>query len=540
MAAKSILRLSIFFLLGIGLLALFLHFGFQNQKDPLWEKLDTFFQEDIKTLAKSEDSLQLLFDQFHGTPPLQTKAIDLLAQPFLPDMTFEKFRQHFELLKNQQFIIFSGVTGSGTSTLTERLAQYIAIDRKRILEINCAPQFDLEYNKKYIGQFDNRRLQKGELLQFFDQCMAAPKDKFVVIIDNFDKINPETFFGPDIWKKLDDKSQELVMGETVIQIPENLYVISVTHAGVGSKIELNNEHFKRLGGQYFIRPNVTELLLYLRSKRAECKSSDQSPGCSLLLDDQHLKSFIYFFLKTNELIENRFSNGHTLGQWSNIRKAYKDREFAEAQKIFLNHVNAFKNKTPLRERDFHPIFYTIQTDGYLKNSNFIKRQIQFLEEKGFLTEFIVGLSFLLITALVSFFFFRRRQKVIRTYIQAVHQLVDRYDQGKMDYDAINQQIKNIKKEVDELIMNNQLNYNEATFFYTFIKDRTHRIELAHNVGLNFRELMNSFLDDGVLSEKEHQKLLQYLESIRTKISQEDYEGFRQEVNLTYRRYRGNH
>lgn len=524
-------------IIGIALISFLFFYGLQDQKDPLWEELNLIFEENHQTLAQSADSLQITFDHFHKEMATDHEALSLLSKPFLPDMEFQKFQHYFNLVRKKKFTIFSGVTGSGTSTLTEKLASFIAIEPDRIMGIVCAPQFDLEYNKKYIGVQKGKHFEKGDLLRFFDRSLENPTENFVVIIDNFDKINPETFFGPELWRKLDNRDQELKMGDQIITIPDNLYVFSVTHSGVGSKIELNNEHFKRLGGQHFIQPNHKELSLYLFGKKEACHSNPNDKNCTALLDTSYLKGFLYFFIKSNKMIEKKYSRGHTLGQWGNIRKAYKNKDFVEIQRIFINHVNAFKNQEALRDKDFAAIHHTIQTDGFLKNSNFISRQLKVLEEKGFLTEFVVGLSFLVITALFSFIFFKRRQKYIRSHIQAIHQLVDQYDQGKLDYDVVTQNIEVVKKEVDLLIVDNKLNYNEATFFYTFIEDRLRRIEAARNVGQNFKALMDSFLEDQVLSEQEYKKLLNYLDTIKHKISNEDYQGFRKEVNLVYRKYR---
>ena len=111
--------------------------GLQNQKDPLWEELDQIWSKKFITLAQSADSLQLLFNDFHGVKRQDSSALEMIAQPFIPQMEYAKFQYYFEKLREHKFVIFSGVTGSGTSTLTSRLAQFVAVDPSHIMEINC-------------------------------------------------------------------------------------------------------------------------------------------------------------------------------------------------------------------------------------------------------------------------------------------------------------------------------------------------------------------------------------------------------------------
>lgn len=529
------------------LLGIFLIWGLKDNIDPFWGELDQWMVADFQTLDKSIPELQTMYENFQHHPvENDSLAFQLVASPFLPAIEFDKFKSYFRLVTQKKMLLLSSVSGSGTTTITTRLAKLIATyPEKNVLNILCAPAFDLEYHKRYIGETIDGQFKQGILLDFFDRCHTHPDEKFVLLIDHFDKINPETFFGPALWEKLDNPDVKVIMGSKTIEVPNNFYMIAIIHAGASAKVELTNEHFKRLGGQpHFLEPEFKELIIYLRKRLKDKKQELAShPSERLreeveyLSDTTHLKKLLYFFKKANQLIKNNYSKGHTLGQWSNIRKLYAAKDFDKLDDIFISHVNALKPHTIIRKKDFEPILYAIEHEGSLKGTNFINTQLKVMEEKGFLTEFVVGLSFLLITGLFSLFFFKRRQNYLRSYTTKVYDLMDAYEGKEMNYETVSMQIHSIKKEVDTLVMNNDLNYQEATFFYTFIQDKISRIEVTKSVNENFLQLMDMFLDDGVLSKKEYKKLERFLNSIKSKITEEDYLRFKSEMDKMYRLYR---
>jgi hypothetical protein len=80
------------------------------------------------------------------------------------------------------------------------------------------------------------------------------------------------------------------------------------------------------------------------------------------------------------------------------------------------------------------------------------------------------------------------------------------------------------------VLKRTLNYTEALYVMGFIEDKVKRIEFARNTSETFLELMNTFMDDGILTDKEQQKLMQFLKSIRNKIPDSEYQKFVEEVN----------
>ena len=536
-------------LLIAGSLCFLIYLGMQDKVDPEWQSLDQELKSSYQTLEHSIKDLDDLYQAFHQLeqPVPDSSAFNIMANPFLPTMEFGTFKALVEKIRNNQFILISGVSGVGTTTKTNRLAHFIASKPENLMEITCAPLFDLELHKEFIGQRANNQFVEGKLLEFLNLCKTRPKEKFVVLLDELDKINPETFFGPSLWRKLDDPSYQLRFDDIEVDIPDNFYLISVTHAGVSSRVELNNEHFRRLGEPIYLNPDRKELILYLREKRNEIKDNllhENDPNkiiqiqsnLNALEDSLNLKRFVYAFSKSNAFIEQQYSRNHRLGQWSSLRKFYKPEDRAQLFESFIAHVNALKPDQALRNEDLDAIRYTLKTNGLLQGSNFINSQLKALEEKGFLSEFLVGLLFILLSGFFSWYFIRRRQQYIQIYTDKIHKLFFQFEHNELSYEEVSSAFTNLKLEVDELINKKKINYSEAAYFYAFIENRVKQIELSKEVNQNFRQLVDTFMEDHFLSENEYRKLKSFLIKIKNRISLEDYTRFNAEIESLYKRY----
>ncbi len=464
-------------------------------------------------------------------------------------MEFSKLRKNFLHLKNNKFVVFSGVTGVGGTTLTESIGRLFAPNDNHRMELFCAPQFDLRLHDEYIGQRINGQFRKGKLLKFWDRCITQPDEPFLLFIDDFDKINPETFFGPEIWRKLYDRDYEVIRDGNEIIIPDNFYMIMSIHSGQGSRIELNDEHFKRLGGKVDILPNTKELIIYLQREKLKLGEAlaqmrgDSEDGeevenrLAVLKNKGYVKRHVYFFQKMNELIEKKFSKDLQLGQRGIIKDLYQPEDFDEAVSLFMNHVNALSSGKDLTRRDVKPILYTIRTNGKLRGSNTIATQMNYLEERGFLTEFFVGLSFLFLTAIFSWYLFRQKLKYTDRYTQRVYDITKAYKDGDKTYNDVRQEFHDIENEVDKLVLKRDISYTEAVFFYNFIEHRNRRIEQERSIDENFMVLVNSFLEDGQLEKKERDRLIQYLENIKYKMTTDEYGDYKRKIQELYKKYR---
>lgn len=516
-----------------------------DRPDPMWLEAGQMVQCRYRMLDEAVDSIQLLFNEFHPgeseAARSDSAAFRLISQPYLPTIEWEKFNEFSRTVERKRFIVLSGVTSTGATNLAVCTARLLAGRPERLLQISCAPQFDLEYHKKYIGREEGGRFVPGELLQFWDKCRQQPDQKFVVVLDNFDKINPETFFGPELWEMLSSRREPAHLGDLQVQVPDNFYLISVTHFGPGAQIEMSEEHFKRIGRPFVLQPNCHELLEYLRRQGTTLavKAATDTAAVrqlALLKDTSQQHRFVYYFLKTNALIRKHYSPGHQLGQGSNLRRCYLNGGIPALKQIFQDHINALRPERPLTNADFGPLDYAITTGGLEEHSNFVARQVQLLRDTGYFQEVTMVAATALLTALFGWWVFRRRERLIRNYGDRVQRVFSDFDHQLTSADEAAKRLEQIKREVDDLVLRRQLNYTEALYFMAFIEDKVKRIDFARSVSENFRELFNAFMDDNVLTENEYVKLCQFLETIRHKIPEQAYEQFSRKVEEAYRAY----
>lgn len=519
-------------------LLLLLWLGLRNRPDPVWLEAQHLLRGPCTLISEVPDSLQQLYCRLQGTPYRagDSTAFRLASHPYMSNIEWEAFQKLCLTISKapKGRIVVTGVTGVGATKQATRAANLIAGRLDRVLEIACAPQFDLEYHKKYIGYEQDGQFMPGELLAFWDDCRQRPAEKFVVLLDNFDKINPETFFGPELWEAMSSGKDTAVLGGKKILPPDNCYTISVTHLGPGAYIELSEEHFKRLGQPEILPPNACELIAHLRQQaRKKPGNAEEAALATALQDTAQMRNYIYYFLKSNELVRKRYAEGYQLGQGSNLRALYGDRHRAEFKKTYLNHINNLKPDRPLRESDFDALDYTIATKGLEPHTNFVSRQIAYLQETGYLVEITMVITTALLTFFGGLWVFRRREQIIRRYGERTREVFAEFEQQVITADVAARRLEEIKGEVDHLVMRRQLNYTEGLYFLAFIEDKVKRIEFARNVSQNFLELFNAFMEDDVLTENEYQKLRQFLETIRHKIPLEIYEQFSDKVEQTY-------
>lgn len=454
-------------------------------------------------------------------------------------MGWEALRDLTQTAARKRFLVVSGVTGTGITKQAKRAAFLVAGNFERVLQVDCAPQFDLEFHKKYIGQEDeNGVFQRGELLKLWEQCRQHPDQRFVAVMDNFDKINPETFFGPQLWESLSSPRDTAIVGNSKVSVPANFYMISTTHLGPGSLIEFNEEHFKRLGSQYVIPPNPRELVVWLRNRAITLSNSNtvsaaDSSRLASLHDIGQMRQFLFYFLKTNELVKKRYADGYQLGQGSNLRPLFRNADLAEFKNTFINHINALRPERPLTLDDFDGMDYTVANEGLEPGSNFVSCQVKYLQDTGYLVEITMVATTALLTALAGWWVFRRREQLIRGYGERMQHIYNAFEKQSITAEAASRRLEEIKHEVDGLVLRRRLGYTEGLYFLAFIEDKAKRIEFARNVSENFLELFNAFMEDDVLTESEYLKLRQFLQTIRHKIPPEVYERFSQKVEQTY-------
>ena len=502
----------------------------------MWIESGRLLRTPSVLIADVPDSLQLLYSRLHGVPfvPGDTTALHLVSTPSLSNIEWTAFQKMTRAIASadKRRIVISGVTGTGATKQAKRASLLVAGDPSRVLQIDCAPEFDLEYHKKYIGE-DNEKGQfvPGELLQMWKRCEQQPNLPFVVVIDNFDKINPETFWGPALWEALSSKNPEAEIGGQKFRFPKNFYLVSVTHLGPGSQVEFNEEHFKRLGKQYVLDPNPLEMLAVMRLMQQ--KTDLTTAQAKAVHDVAETRRFLYYFLKINQLLRTRYGEGFQMGQGTGLRELFCDSDRTELKQTVLNHLNALRPEHPLQIDDFDAFDETIENDGLEPGTSFLARQIQYLHDTGYFVEITMVATTALLTALVGWWVFRRREQLIRHYGEQARDVYESFEKQAESAEGAARRLEEIKNEVDSLVLKRRLGYTEGLYFLAFIEDKVKRIEFARNVSENFLELFNAFMEDNVLTEGEYLKLRQFLQSIRHKIPSESYEAFNRKVEDTY-------
>lgn len=508
--------------------------GSRNRPDPLWEQSGALLRQRCELIADLPDSLQALYCQIHNLPCHKgdTLAYHLVSQPSMANIEWTAFNALVRATAAEKRIVIAGVTGTGCTKQAMRAVNLIAGSSDRVLEIACAPGFDVEYFKKYIGEEDDQGVfHPGVLLQFWERCAQNPKQQFVAIIDNFDKINPETFFGPVLWEALSSKKVEATIGNVKVAWPPNFRLVSVTHLGPGSLVEFNGEHFKRLGGQYVLQPNPREMIAYLRLQQQ--RGSLSAAQKETLKDSSRVQSFLFYFLKINQLLSNRYGEGYQMGQGTTLRSYFMPDERDKLKEAVLSHLNALRPSRPLTMSSFDNIDYSLANQGLQPNSSFIARQVQMLQQTGYFVEITMVAATAILTALLGLWVYRRREQLIRRYGEKAKQVFISFEKQQISAEIAARRLEKIKEEVDELVMTRKLGYTEGLYFMAFVEDKVKRIEFARNVSETFTELFNAFMEDEVLTENEYLKLRQFLQSIRHKIPKESYEQFNAKVEQAY-------
>jgi len=521
---------------GVVLLLLLIWLGSRNRPDPLWAESARMVRQPAVLIADVPDSLQSLYCQVHHCPfvPGDSTAFRLVMHPSPTNIEWVSFQKLVLAAASSpnNRVVVSGVTGVGSTKQGKRAANLLAGSYDRVLQIDCAPAFDVEYHKKYIGREDEQGgVYPGELLLFWERCRQNPDQKFVVVFDNFDKINPETFFGPALWEALSSKNPEAEVGGKTVRLPENCYLVSITHFGPGSVEEFNAEHFKRLGDRFLLEISPRDLVAWLRLQE---RGEEQDPvKLAALRDTAQMHRFVFYFMKTNQLLRRKYTEGHQMGQGSNIRPLYLDADREKFKMAVMSHTNALKPLHPLKEKEFRPIEYTIRNEGMEAGSSFFARLIQMLHETGYFVEITMVGTTALLTALVGYGVFRRREQLIRRYGDKARQVFYSFENQQISAETASNRLEEIKREVDDLVLRRSLGYTEGLYFLAFIEDMVKRIEFARSISENFLELFGAFMEDDVLTEGEYLKLKQFLQIMRHKIPDEVFEQFSQKVEDTY-------
>jgi hypothetical protein len=317
--------------------------------------------------------------------------------------------------------------------------------------------------------------------------------------------------------------KNVIDGYGEVSIPDNFYLISVTHTGVSNVIELNNEHFRRLGESFPLNADMNELLLYIMERSQKKK---------LNLDYNHTKRILYSYYKINKLIEEKYGNDYSLGQWSTVKSYLKPEDFNKFVKTFIEHVNAFKPKEELTLSNLSPIEYTVKNNGLLDDSSFFDDTYIYLLKTGLFSEIVVALMAALISGILGWVFFQKKKKLLDQFQFEVFAIAEDFRQEKITYDDAMMQAVAKKRLLEELILKKKIKYEEITFLFMFIDEQITKIgdmNKMSSVTREFNTTFDEFMKDGVLDEDEYIKLKKFLENLRPAISPEIYYSLKEKI-----------
>jgi hypothetical protein len=177
--------------------------------------------------------------------------------------------------------------------------------------------------------------------------------------------------------------------------------------------------------------------------------------------------------------------------------------------------------------------YTIRNHGLEAGSSFFARLVEMLHETGYFVEITMVAITALLTALLSYYVFRRREQLIRRFGERAKLVYHSFENQQISAETASRRLEEIKREVDGLVIRRRLGYTEGLYFLAFVEDMVKRIEYARSVSENFMELFSAFMEDDILTENEYLKLKQFLHTIRHKIPPDLYEQFSRKVESTY-------
>jgi len=521
---KKIITSSLSTIIIIGFV-FFIYFSFQNENDPNWQYVDSLVNNQaVYTIDEKVEFLDSVYRSIQKDTLLHKQsAIELINKPKLPIYEYRKFADAVSFFYDNRYTLLFGTISTGRSTISNMIAQIIAGDSSRILFLQCVPKLEVEYHKEYIGYNTENGFHKGKLLSFWEQCFADTLHNYVFLIDDVDKIQPATLFGASIWAKFKDREQvKAIEGYTEdLKIPDNFFLISVAAFGQNSELKFTEEHYSRISPKGVYNYFADEVMFYLLVRNKFDLTNEK--------DKIRLRNIVYFYVRANQYIENKYGKSFVVGQKSSIKNYLGEDQFQEFMESFVTQVNALEPNPLAKVEDFKDIVYSIENEGKLKNTHlFGKIYIYLVKELGILNELVLAVIFMLGSALVGLVYTKRRKQFGRL-IQSANTAFEEFESGKITKEKLNFEITVLKKQFEILLQKGKIQQTEAIFFYNLIHDKLKYRTLTGD----FFELLNSCLSDNVISEKEFEELSNTLEKIKSSIHEAHYELLKNKLHEIY-------
>ena len=184
-----------------------------------------------------------------------------------------------------------------------------------------------------------------------------------------------------------------------------------------------------------------------------------------------------------------------------------------------------KRRAPQLRRQCHPI---PPWKAFAQAIDIDREQVRLLPD----------LELVVVLAIFGWWYFRRRHEYIKDFTDKIYGFMNDYHKNLKSHDQLVSEIKDLKREFDNLVLSQKVNYSEASFFYGFLDDKVRAIEIAREINESFLKLVDAFLDDNVLTESEYAKLNQFLNSIKLKIPTPQYVAYKKQIDEIYQQFGG--
>ena len=139
---KKYILISLAVLLVSPVLAYLIYLGCQNRQDPLWLELDKMVKsDDYFYIREKPAEIDSLFEAMQKDPEYHKyDGYELISDPFPLTMEYRKFISYVEFIHKNKRAIVLGVTGSGRTTMIDRVSKFIAVVPEHIMSLSCVPQ----------------------------------------------------------------------------------------------------------------------------------------------------------------------------------------------------------------------------------------------------------------------------------------------------------------------------------------------------------------------------------------------------------------
>lgn len=521
--------LVVLFLLLVGFM---LKKGFENKVDPLWKNTKSLVNTQTHLLRESRELLQKTYDSIHPQQK-NVDVINLISKPFLPKVGWKKFNTLLKKVISEKKVVILGVSGTGKTTLVDRIALIISGNKNQITKVTCVEGLEEDYNKQWVGHYDKNGFKPGKLLNLFHKCEINPKKNYVLIIDDFDKTFRTSFFGAAIWNELDTSMyNNTIEGyNKSIKIPDNLFLISLANPANQFNYPFSSEDYRRLtnGEPYILAPNFLELKEYLLEGKKHPLNTKQK---------ETLIKKLYYYSKINSIIENKIGRSAMIGQWSGIRKSLKENNLKATESYIRSHLAKFELFNKLQKDDFENIYYTLNSNGRLKNSNFIVTNFKKLIKLGLFSELSVAILFAMLSAIG----FRRsyliKKRNLDNLIDKIKNTETKYYNNVILYHQTYGSLLSIKDEIHEISKKGKLNFSQANYLIQNLEETLKVIDFVHALGDKHNELKNfmkTVVSDDDITQEEFDEHIQFLNDHKSEIDSKTFYRVKQQlIKLFYK------